>query len=222
MDFGAMIHTWSNILIHPGEETFQTERSQPQATLGTAIIWIVIAAVFTGVLGWIQVQMVFGSGNQFMGMIDQMDLPPEVAAQMQEMVESGMLGMLAGGGGLLGIFLTPLFFLIGTGILHLIARMFGGTGDFGRFAFLSAAIQAPVNILSAVLGFIPVLGGCVSFALWIYSIVLTFFAIKAEHNLSDGRAIGTLLVPIVLLIALFACAVAGIGAMLFSVQQQGM
>ncbi|MCB0063927.1 MAG: YIP1 family protein [Caldilineaceae bacterium] len=218
MDFGGMIETWSKVLIHPGEETFVEERTRPQATIGTALLWIVIAAVVTGILGWLQVRMVF-SGNQFAAMIEQMDLPPEATAQMNAMIESGMLGTIAGGSGVASIIITPIFFLIGTGILQLIARMFGGSGEFGRFAYLLAAIQAPISILNAVLGFVPFVGGCVAFALWIYSVVLTFFAIKAEHGLSDGRAIGTLLVPLVLVFLLFACAIAGFAGMIMSLQQ---
>lgn len=221
MNLNTTIESWSNVLIHPGAEAMEEERSRPQATLSTAIIWILVAAVVTGILGWLQIQMIFGSGNQWMEMIEQMDLPPEVATEIQTMVDSGMLGMLAGGGGLLGIILTPIFFLIGTGILHLIARMFGGSGDFGRFAYLSAAIQAPVEILSAVLSFVPVLGGCVSLALRIYSIVLLYFAIKVEYQLSDGRAIGTLLVPLVLLMGLAICGAAGLAGLMMSIQQGG-
>ena len=219
MDFGAAIQTWINVLTHPGEAAFDEERGRPQATIGTALIWIVIAAVITGILGWLQVQMFFGSGSQFTRMIEQMNLPPEATAELESMISSGMLSVMAGGSGLASIIVTPIMFVIGTGILHLIARLFGGTGDFGRFAYLLAAIQAPVNIISALLGFVPVLGGCIGAALAIYSLVLTFFAIKVEHALSDGRAIGTLLVPVLLLFLLFACVIAGVAGLFFSLQQ---
>ncbi len=218
MNFNSTIQSWSNVLIHPGEAAMDEERAQPQATLTTAIVWVVIAAIVTGVLGWLRLQQLFGTGNEFSLMLEQMDLPPELAQQMEELMTDETFAMLLGGSGLMTILITPLFFLLGVGILHLIARLFGGSGEFGPFAYLVAAIHAPIDILSAVLGFIPVLGGCGAFALSIYSLVLTFFAIKSAHRLSDGRALGTLLAIVVLVLFFFACAAAALVGMFFSVQ----
>jgi len=53
MDLNTTIQSWMNVLTHPNEVTFDEERSRPQATLGTALIWVVIAAVIGSVLGWI-------------------------------------------------------------------------------------------------------------------------------------------------------------------------
>ena len=218
MDFNATIQTWMNVLTHPGEAAFAEERSRPQATVGTALIWIVIAAVISGLVGWLQIQMFLGASGGIAGLIEQMDLPPEVSAEMDAMLSSGMLEMMMGGGGLMSIIFTPIFFLIGAGILHVIARLFGGTGEFGRFAYLLAAFQAPISIVSALLGFVPILGGCLSLALSIYGIVLTYFAIKVEHTLTDGKAIGTLLLPIILLFLIAICGVASIAGLVFSLQ----
>ena len=218
MDLNATIQSWINVLTHPGEAAFAEERSRPQATLGTALIWIVIAAVVSGILGWLQIQLFLGSTGGMAAMIDQMNLPPEVADQMNTMMSNGMMGALMGGGGLASIIITPIGFLIGTGILYLIARMFGGTGDFGRFAYLLAAFQAPISIISAVLGFVPVLGGCLTAVLGIYGIVLTYFAIKVEHSLSDGKAIATLLVPLVLVFIIAICGVAAVAGMFVAIR----
>ena len=62
MNLGEMFRTWLNVLTKPGEEVFEEENSKPQATLGTALIMIVIAAVigafFTQLRGWMfQVQL---------------------------------------------------------------------------------------------------------------------------------------------------------------------
>lgn len=218
MDLNATIQSWMNVLTHPGEAVFAEERSRPQATIGTALIWIVIAAVISGILGWLQLQIFLGSTGGIAAMIGQMNLPPDVAAEVNTMMSNGMMGALMGGSGLASIIITPIGFLIGTGILFLIARLFGGTGDFGRFAYLLAAIQAPISIVSAVLGFVPVLGGCVSGALGIYAIVLTYFAIKVEHALSDGKAIATLLLPLALVILLAICGAAAIAGMFVAIQ----
>jgi hypothetical protein len=218
MDLNATIQSWMNVLTHPGEAAFAEERSRPQAKLETALIWIVIAAVVGGILGWIQVQLFLGSTGGMAAMIEQMDLPPEVAEQMNSMMSSGMMDALMGGSGLASIIITPISFLIGTGILYLIARLFGGTGDFGRFAYLLAAFQAPIAIISAVLGLVPFLGGCLAAALSIYSIVLTYFAIKVEHSLSGGKAIATLLLPLILVLVIAFCGAAAIAGLLVSMQ----
>ncbi len=218
MDLNATIQSWMNVLTHPGEAAFAEERSRPQAKLETALIWIVISAVIGGLLGWMRLQFLLSSTGGMAGMIGQMNLPPEFAGQIESMMSNGAMGALMGGGGLASIIIAPIGFLIGTGILYLIARMFGGTGDFGRFAYLLAAFQAPISIISAVLGFIPVLGGCVSAALSIYGLVLTYFAIKVEHGLSDGKAIATLLLPLALVIAIAFCGAAAIAGLIVSMQ----
>lgn len=218
MDVNTTIQTWSNILVHPGEAAFNEERDQPQATLSTALIWMVVAAIASGVLGWLQLRL-FVSRGEMSELLDQMNLPPEMAAEMDAIFSGEAFGVLAGSSGLIAIILTPIFFLIGTGILHWIALLLGGSGQFGRFAYLMAAIQAPIAILNAVAGFIPVLGGCLSLAMNIYSIVLTFFALKTEHILSDGRAIGALLVPLALLLFLFICGVAALAGLFMAIPQ---
>jgi len=152
------------------------------------------------------------------GMIEQMDLPPEVAIQVNEFMSNGMMDALMGGGGLAALIITPIGFLIGTGILYLIARLFGGTGDFGRFAYLLAAIQAPISIVSALLGFVPLLGSCLTAVLSIYSLVLTYFAIKVEHSLTGGKAIGVLLTPLILFSLLIACGVAAMAGLFVALQ----
>ncbi len=218
MDLNATIQSWMNVLTHPGEAAFAEERSRPQAKLETALIWIVIAAVISGLLGWIRLQFLLSSTGGMAGMIGQMNLPPEVAAQMEGLVSNGAMGALMGGGGLASIIITPIGFLIGAGILYLIARLFGGTGNFGRFAYLLATFQAPIAIISAVVGFVPILGGCLGAALSIYGLVLTYFAIKVEHGLSDGKAIATLLLPLALVILIAFCGAAAVAGLLFSMQ----
>jgi hypothetical protein len=55
-------------------------------------------------------------------------------------------------------------------------------------------------------------------ALSIYSIVLTYFAIKVEHSLSGGKAIATLLLPLILVLVIAFCGAAAIAGLLVSMQ----
>lgn len=218
MDVNATLQTWINVLTHPNEQTFMEEQSRPQANFTTAIIWMVITGAVTGILGWVSFNLFFGSGNGFLGMIDQMNLPPETAAQMRQLFSSSMMGALAGGAGLSAIITTPVFFLIGAGIFYLIGRLLGGNGDLGRYAYLLASFQAPIGIINALLGLAPVIGGCLNLLLAIYSLVLTYFATKVALNLSSGRAITVIVLPIALILLLMICFVASIVGLAFSTQ----
>ncbi|MBI3957959.1 MAG: YIP1 family protein [Chloroflexi bacterium] len=205
MDFAGMFQTWIRVLTGPGEEVFEREKASPNATLQTALIWTVLAAVVTAVLGFIQSLLFRSTAQGMLGFIDQMDLPPESAALIEQMMAGGAFAGLSGVGAFLGIILSPIFFLIGVGIIHLIANILGGQGDFSRFAYLAAAIQAPISIVSAFLGFIPAIGGCVVFLLSIYSLILYYFAVKVAYQLSSGRAIAVVLIPVAIVIGLALC-----------------
>lgn len=220
MDVNATLQTWINVLTHPNEQTFAEEGSRPQANFTTAIIWMVITGAVTGILGWVAFNLLFGSSNGLLAMIEQMDLPPETAAQMREMFSNGMMSAFVGGAGLSSIVTTPLFFLIGAGLFYLIGRMLGGQGDLGRYAYLLASFQAPLGIITALLGLVPMLGGCLGLLLSIYSLVLTFFATKVGLNLSSGKAIAVIVIPVAVLLLLMICFVGSIAGLIFSMQNQ--
>ena len=154
-------------------------------------------------------------------MINQMDLPPEAKTQMTQMLSSGLMTVLVGGASLFSIVLVPIFFLISVGIYYLVARALGGSGDYGRYAYLVATYQAPISIILAVVSIIPLLGSCVSVIGWIYGLVLTYYATKVEHNLTSGKAIAVIVIPVLIVFAFFACifiAFAGIFAALMKNQ----
>lgn len=205
MDFAGMVQTWIRVVSGPNEATFAQEQNSSNANLQTALIWVVLAAVVTSILGFIQSLLFASSAQGMLGMLGGMDLPPESQAMIDAMVQGGLFAGMSGAGALMGIIFTPILFLIAVGIVHLIATLFGGRGDFGRFAYLSAAISAPISIVNAVLAFIPVLGGCVALLISIYSIVLNYFAVKVAYSLSSGRAIAVILVPLIVVFALVFC-----------------
>ena len=91
--------------------------------------------------------------------------------------------------------MVPIGFLVGTAIYFVIAKLLGGTGDFGRYAYLNASFSAPLTILSSIISVIPVLG-CISIFIGIYQLVLTYYSTKVEHNLTSGRALIVVLLPL--------------------------
>ncbi len=206
MDFSAMFQTWIGAVTNPNEEWYDAEKRSPNASLGTAIIWIVIAAVITGLIGLLFLSLGLGVANAIntvQSALGQAGLPVEVQQQFDSVLaQLGVLG-LGVGGTIIGIILAPIGFLIGTFITHLIAKLFGGTGEYARYAYLNAAIYAPLNVVNALISGVPIAGSCIGVFVSIYGLVLTYFAIKANYNLTSGRAIGVLLAPLVLLVLLF-------------------
>lgn len=198
MDFAAMFQTWMNVITKPGEATFEAERHQPQANLTTALIWIVIAAVVLAIgnaIGALIGSLIGGGGASMTRMfLDQANLPPEVVAQLRASAAGGAGGVAGAFCG--ALIAAPIFFLIGSGIYFLIARLFGGTGTFEEQTYLLAASAAPITIVSGLVGIIPLLGGCVGLLLAIYQLVLNYFALKVTHGLTSGKASAVVLIPV--------------------------
>ncbi|MEI2776523.1 MAG: YIP1 family protein [Tetrasphaera sp.] len=150
-------------------------------------------------------------------MLNQLNLSPEEMAQAEQALRF-LPGNLAAGAGLsslANILWIPVWFLIGVGIYHLIAKLLGGTGEYGRLAYLSAAFNAPLGILMTLLSLIP-LAGCVTPLIGIYMLVLSYFAVKVEHQLSSGRAIMVILIPLLVVIVLAMCFIFGIAGLALS------
>jgi hypothetical protein len=204
MNLSETWQSWLRVTTSPGEPTFEAERQKPQATLTTALIWMLIAGVVAAILGLIQSAASAGAVQSSISQgLAMADLPPETRVQLEQFLNSGVLGTL-GGVSLGSIVTVPLGFLVGTGILFLLARLLGGTGDFGRYAYLNAAFTAPLTILSSLLSIIPVIG-CLTIFIGIYQLVLTYYSTKVEHNLSSGRALIVVLIPIILVLLLVFC-----------------
>jgi hypothetical protein len=201
MDFNAALQTWIAAVTRPGTEFFEQESTKPEANLTTAIIWVVIAGVVSAIFGAIAG---LTGATGMAAMFEQMGLPAGTIP----------MGGITGFAAVANIVLMPIFFLIGAGILHLIATVLGGKGDYGRYAYLLATFYVPLSIVASVISIIPVLGGCVAMLLSLYEIVLAFFATKVNYRLTDGKAIAVVLAPVILVVLLAFCAGAFIAAAL--------
>ncbi len=135
---------------------------------------------------------------------------------------TGMLGAVfyhhgnGVGGNVFNIISVPLGFLIGAGILWIIARLFGGTGQYLTYAFLLSLFYVPLTAASSVLGLIPFLGGLIAFVIGIYSIYLAILATASAHRLDMGRATWVVLIPLVVAIVLSVILAALAGLALFA------
>ena len=201
MDLQSIFQTWINVLTKPGEASFAAEREKTSATLSTAVLWIIASSIIAALLGALQAS-IFSSAMGGLGQIVDM-LPPDIQGEFGSIAETGAAGGAAFS--FATIIVGPIFFLIGVGIYHLIATVLGGRGQYGRYAYLAATYSAPLMIVGSVLGFIPGLGGCLSMILGIYQVVLTYFAVKVEYGLSQGRAIVVVAVPVLAALVLAIC-----------------
>jgi hypothetical protein len=218
MDFGSWVQSWLNVLTRPGEPAFEEERIKPHADLSTAAIWIAVAALISGLFaligGAIAVRQ-FNAMGGFEGLLGQFNLPPDVMSQIPAGVPFfGAPG--TGIGALIGAIIWSIIgYLIFVAILQLVAKVLGGTGNFGKYAYLIATFHVPITIANAILGIIPLLGGCLVLILSIYEIVLAFYATRVEHKLPPGKAIVVVLAPVLLILLAFCCIVFA-GASLFA------
>jgi Yip1 domain len=114
------------------------------------------------------------------------------------------------------IIFIPLGFFIGAGIQYLVAKAFNGQGTFLQQSYSQLLYKVPLDIvgyvLTTILGFIPILGGILDvlifLALFVYSVVLNIFQIKAVHRLTGGKAAAVVLIPYAVLLVLgLLCAV---------------
>lgn len=220
MNFSDLWQTWLKASTSPNEATFAELRQKPEATVTTAVIWMAIYGVVAAIAGLISSLMFAGAiQGALPSVLQQLDLPPAELAQVEQALRflPGNVAAGAGFSSLANIIMVPVWFLIGVGVYHLIARLLGGTGEYGRLAYLSAAFSAPLGIVSTLLSIVPVVS-CLTPIIGLYTLVLAYFAVKVEHQLSSGRAIMVIVLPALVLIGLALCFIFGIVGMIVAIQ----
>lgn len=116
----------------------------------------------------------------------------------------GAIGEGSGGiiAGLLSAFVG---WLVWSAITYFVGtRLFGGTADLGEMLRTIGFAQSP-GVLN-VLGIIPLLGGLVRFAVFIWILVAVVIAIRQALDFSTGKAVATALVGAVAYIVIMAVA----------------
>jgi len=109
------------------------------------------------------------------------------AATQQGNVGTGLIGGAIGA--LIG-------FYIYLGLVYLLGRAFGGTGNFGELAYDISLFSAPITAVGSLLGIIPVLGGIAALVVGIYQIYLTYLGIQSGMNLPGNKALWVILIPL--------------------------
>jgi hypothetical protein len=184
---------WIDAVTKPNVDNFRRIAGDPKASLGTALLWLAgigfLSSLISGVL-----QSVFGVGAFYSDYLGN-----------EYAVRTSFTGVI--GGAFASIFFTPLVALIGVGIIQLVARALGGSGDFDKLFYSFAAFWVPISLVNALLGSIPMIN-CLTIPIAIYALVLMVFANQAVHGYDIGKAIiSSIGVPLIIGVVLFACLV---------------
>jgi hypothetical protein len=195
---------WIKAVTKPSEQTYIEISESPDARMQTAFIWVFIAGTISGIA-----QAILRAAYAAMGTTPQI---PGLEQFSQQPGDGGTaIGSLVGGicaSPLVGL-LSVLFFAIGIAITQWIAKLFGGTGNFEKLAYTTAAISVPFTLITSVLtliGVIPFVGICtgiISLILSLYILYLQITAVKAVNRFGWGPAVGAVLIPV--LVVLFVC-----------------
>ena len=188
--------TWIKALTQPSVETYEVIVNDPKASPNRAYIWVAVTSLIGYALS-VLLQTMLGSTMSFLSQ------PGREGA-------AGALGTAGAGIGTL-ICCAPvvaagavLGLVIAAGLSNLIAAMLGGTGTFSKLVYAVGAYEAPLTIVSAVVGAIPIVN-LLTFPLGIYALVLNVIAVKAVHRFSWGKAIASsvlILAAILVLVAI--------------------
>lgn len=184
-----LVEPWKSILA-----PWESLKSVKPGTLIDALIYIEVAALVSGIISAI-VAMVFPA-NPLIGELG-----------------GGLVAGFSIAGIIVSLIVAPIFFLIWSGIIFLIAKLLSGNGSFEKQSFYMAFITYPLSIIASVSG-IPLIGGVISLIAGIWALISTIFAVKYAHDFSTGKAAAAVIVPILVLIVLAAAlAIATIGSL---------
>ena len=182
MDFKKMTDLWMNALKKP-KETFSAEKKNADFTTGA--IYILIAGVIAGIIGWLTTMM--------------------YAAQIKAALGPMASLMPTTGGGafvtnvIVGPIMSVISWIIFGGIILIFAKILGGKGSFVQQLYLMSLYMAPLAILTAILGLIPIIGGILGLLLMLYGLYLLTLATKEAHGFSIGKAVLSWLIPVIIL-----------------------
>jgi hypothetical protein len=200
---------WRDAITKPNEQNFVALATSSSAKASTAYIWIFIGSL---------VNVLFASLVQ--------------GALVRQMLQQmGMEGELPGGtmGGTLlsaicgapvGAVIGVLVFAVVTAIVQWIAKMFGGRGTYEQLAYVFAAIFTPFYFISAILTLlsaIPLVGLCfsvLSLVAGLYALFLQVMAVKAVNQFGWGQALGSFLLPIVVIGCCLVLVIGGLVSLL--------
>ena len=200
---------WWDVWTLPGTETFRQMLEETNGGAGRGFLWVVFSGILSAVAYAV---LMFAFPNISLNSIP--------AANRQMFQTFGAVG---------NFLCIPIASIVGAaitaGIYHGLARLFGGTGEWGRLVFCFAAIQAPTTLIALASSMpvsilssskstlvlpVAVFSILFSLVLSVYTTALYVFALKATENIGTGKAITIILLPGILGLVAFGCLFGGL------------
>ncbi|HUI89888.1 MAG TPA: YIP1 family protein [Anaerolineales bacterium] len=201
---------WIDALTKPNEQTFADIASSPNAKATTAYIWVFVGYLVEFFLS----ALVSGARMaSFRSLFQQYGLGNGGGLGGGGIVATLVLAVC--GGPILAVIFT-VFFAIGAAIVQWVAKMFHGQGTNEQLTYAFAAILAPFAIVAGVLSLfaaIPFVGLCFNVVLavaGIYALVLYIMAAKGVNRFGWGEAVGSVLIPGLVVGLLCCCLIGGL------------
>jgi len=126
-----------------------------------------------------------------------------------------------GSGIISGILGAIIGFYIYLGLVYLLGRAFGGTGQFGELGYDISLFSAPLTAVISLLAIVPVLGGIAALLIFLYEIYLTYLGIQSGMNLPKDKAIYVMVIIFLIGLAIAACIALVIGALIAAILSGG-
>src|SRR5258708_4043177 len=192
--------SWIKAVTERSVTTFEQIASDAAASSNSrAYNWLFIAGIIAGVINFLG------------GFIFPKTLPFPGADSRIVQGSPSLLGLLCGVP--IAVLIGILILVVIVGVTQIIAGLLGGTGTFSKLMYTTAAINAPITILSSVFGLVPIVA-CLNLPLVLYGLVLHVMAVKAVNQFGWGPAIISSLVIWIFLLVLVAVVIIVILALL--------
>jgi hypothetical protein len=196
---------WMQVVTHPSRDSFRRILADPTARPARAFIWVAILGAIFGVTQAILTQVF---GTTLYGNLGNLRLATTMICIVIAAPVVSVIGLA-----------------LSAAILHGIALLLKGEGKYNDLLYCLGAVQAPVSIVSFLISFITtaltsasirfgagasgsLVSLCIlpfSLALGAYSIVLEVLAVDTVEKFGTGKAVLTVLVPVILAIMLGVC-----------------
>lgn len=165
-DFNFMSMTWAEVwqraVTDPSEETYETIISDPAITTGRAYTWVAVSAAISA--------MISAIGSL---------INPNVAGLE--------IGQYICAVPLAAVF-APIGLMIGTVIINIFAKAMDGSGSFDRLIIGFAAVNAPLTVIVAAIGLVPVIGPILVLLVGLYGMYLIVIVTKVVHRFGWAKA----------------------------------
>lgn len=184
----AWYEVWWQALTKPNVDYYTALLQDPLAGLGRAYWWGFMAALITGLISLANPSI-----------IKTLD---EIAGSRGGTNTSMWVAVILVVTIPIGAVLSVLALMLMTVLYNLLAKVFGGTGNFSRTFYLTTAFYTPFSIVSGILSIIPIIN-CLTIILSFYGFRLHVAAIQAAHRLNGARATLVVILPAIAFLLIF-------------------